>query len=164
MALLSMYFIWYTILLSWKLIIVQLEYAITLNIGQWINIKFQLDVLVFLISHNFGWSIFFFYQDVIDKTDYQVLSGEGVEEMNSVKREVMDTGIATKREFTFNTPMFGEKTFLMYIEPVFSKAGETIGVNHVAMDVTDQVLWWIIYYLTIHLNFLLFLNFENPEI
>ncbi|RLN11450.1 hypothetical protein C2845_PM09G20400 [Panicum miliaceum] len=35
--------------------------------------------------------------------------------------------------------MFGEKTFFMYIEPVFSKAGETIGVNHVAMDVTDQV-------------------------
>ncbi|CAN6200923.1 unnamed protein product [Urochloa humidicola] len=78
-------------------------------------------------------------EDVIGKTDYEILSGEDIEEMNSVKREVMATGIATKREFTFNTPMFGEKTFMVYIEPVFSKAGETIGVNHVAMDVTDQV-------------------------
>jgi signal transduction histidine kinase len=67
------------------------------------------------------------------------LSGEGIEEMNSVKREVMATGIATKREFAFNTPMFGAKTFVTYIEPVFSKGGETIGVNYVAMDITDQV-------------------------
>lgn len=80
-----------------------------------------------------------FYQDVIGKTDYEILSGEGIEEMNSVKREVMATGIATKREFAFNTPMFGAKTFVTYIEPVFSKGGETIGVNYVAMDITDQV-------------------------
>jgi hypothetical protein len=51
----------------------------------------------------------------------------------------MATGIATKREFAFNTPMFGAKTFVTYIEPVFSKGGETIGVNYVAMDITDQV-------------------------
>ncbi|CAD6336008.1 unnamed protein product [Miscanthus lutarioriparius] len=78
-------------------------------------------------------------EDVIGKTDYEILSGEGIEEMNSVKREVMATGIATKREFAFNTPMFGAKTFVTYIEPVFSKGGETIGVNYVAMDITDQV-------------------------
>jgi hypothetical protein len=59
--------------------------------------------------------------------------------MNSVKREVMATGMATKREFAFNTPMFGAKTFVTYIEPVFSKGGEAIGVNYVAMDITDQV-------------------------
>ncbi|KAG2613401.1 probable histidine kinase 1 [Panicum virgatum] len=78
-------------------------------------------------------------EDVIGKTDYEILSGEGIEEMNCVKREVMATGIATKREFAFNTPMFGAKTFVTYIEPVFSKGGETIGVNYVAMDITDQV-------------------------
>nr|CAB3471043.1 unnamed protein product [Digitaria exilis] len=78
-------------------------------------------------------------EDVIGKTDYEILSGEGIEEMNNVKREVMATGIATKREFAFNTPMFGAKTFVTYIEPVFSKGGETIGVNYVAMDITDQV-------------------------
>ncbi|CAL5049041.1 unnamed protein product [Urochloa decumbens] len=78
-------------------------------------------------------------EDVIGKTDYEIWSGEGIEEMNTVKREVMATGIATKREFVLNTPVFGAKTFVTYIEPVFSKVGETIGVNSVAMDITDQV-------------------------
>uniref|UniRef100_A0A0E0HUE6 Probable histidine kinase 1 n=1 Tax=Oryza nivara TaxID=4536 RepID=A0A0E0HUE6_ORYNI len=78
-------------------------------------------------------------EDVIGKTDYEILSGEGIEEMNNVKKEVMASGKATKREFVFNTPLFGAKTFVTYIEPVFSKSGETIGVNYVAMDITDQV-------------------------
>ncbi|KAM3297593.1 hypothetical protein ACQJBY_039486 [Aegilops geniculata] len=78
-------------------------------------------------------------EDVIGKTDHEILSGEGIDEMNNVKREVMAKGIPTKREFVFNTPLFGAKTFVTYIEPVFSKSGETIGVNYVAMDITDQV-------------------------
>uniref|UniRef100_J3MGF2 Probable histidine kinase 1 n=1 Tax=Oryza brachyantha TaxID=4533 RepID=J3MGF2_ORYBR len=78
-------------------------------------------------------------EDVIGKTDYEILSGEGIEEMNNVKKEVMASGRPTKREFVFNTPLFGAKTFVTYIEPVFSKSGETIGVNYVAMDITDQV-------------------------
>ncbi len=61
--------------------------------------------------------------------------------MNNVKKEVMASGKATKREFVFNTPLFGAKTFVTYIEPVFSKSGETIGVNYVAMDITDQVIY-----------------------
>ncbi|KAK1613443.1 hypothetical protein QYE76_037116 [Lolium multiflorum] len=77
--------------------------------------------------------------DVIGKTDYEISAGEGIDEMNNVKREVMEKGIATKREFVLNTPLFGAKTFVVYIEPVFSKSGETIGVNYVAMDITDQV-------------------------
>ncbi|VAH36857.1 unnamed protein product [Triticum turgidum subsp. durum] len=78
-------------------------------------------------------------EDVIGKTDHEILSGEGIDEMNKVKREVMAKGIPTKREFVFDTPLFGPKTFVVYIEPVFSKSGETIGVNYVAMDITDQV-------------------------
>jgi hypothetical protein len=82
----------------------------------------------------------FVFQDVIGKTDYEISAGEGIDEMNNVKREVMEKGIATKREFVLNTPLFGAKTFVVYIEPVFSKSGETIGVNYVAMDITDQVI------------------------
>ncbi|VAH50808.1 unnamed protein product [Triticum turgidum subsp. durum] len=78
-------------------------------------------------------------EDVIGKTDHEMLSGEGIDEMNKVKREVMAKGIPTKREFVFDTPLFGQKTFVVYIEPVFTKSGETIGVNYVAMDITDQV-------------------------
>ncbi|MBA0774277.1 hypothetical protein Gotri_009497, partial [Gossypium trilobum] len=44
-----------------------------------------------------------------------------------------------KREITFETELFGSKTFLIYVEPVFSKAGETIGINYMGMDITDQV-------------------------
>jgi hypothetical protein len=29
------------------------------------------------------------------------------------------------------------------VEPVFSKAGETIGINYMGMDVTDQVTFFI---------------------
>ncbi|KAI5015249.1 hypothetical protein ZWY2020_056639 [Hordeum vulgare] len=76
--------------------------------------------------------------DVIGKIDHEILSGEGIDEMNKVKREVMAKGIPIKREFLFNTPLFGPKTFVVYIKPVLSKIGETIGVNYVALDITDQ--------------------------
>ncbi|KAI5012810.1 hypothetical protein ZWY2020_025076 [Hordeum vulgare] len=78
-------------------------------------------------------------EDVIGKTDHEILSGEGIDEKNKVKREVMDKGIPIKREFLFSTPLFGPKTCVVYIEPIFSKIGETIGVNYVALDITDQV-------------------------
>ncbi|MBA0622533.1 hypothetical protein Godav_008066 [Gossypium davidsonii] len=51
----------------------------------------------------------------------------------------MDKGLPAKREITFETELFGSKTFLIYVEPVFSKAGETIGINYMGMDITDQV-------------------------
>ncbi|KAE8821519.1 ATP-dependent 6-phosphofructokinase 1 [Hordeum vulgare] len=51
-------------------------------------------------------------EDVIGKTDHEILSGEGIDEMNKVKREVMAKGIPIKREFLFNTPLFGPKTFV----------------------------------------------------
>jgi hypothetical protein len=51
----------------------------------------------------------------------------------------MEKGVAAKKEITFETELFGSKTFLIYVEPVFSKAGETIGVNYMGMEITDQV-------------------------
>lgn len=62
-----------------------------------------------------------------------------MKESEDFKREVMEKGFPAKREITFETKLFGSKTFLMYVEPVFSKAGETIGVNYIGMQVTDQV-------------------------
>ncbi|XP_042477642.1 probable histidine kinase 1 [Macadamia integrifolia] len=79
-------------------------------------------------------------QDIIGKTDLEIFSGVGVKEAQDFKREVLERGVPAKREFTFDTELFGEKTFLMYVEPVFSKAGETIGVNYMGMDLTDQVI------------------------
>lgn len=51
----------------------------------------------------------------------------------------MDRGVATKRETTFETELFRSKTFLIFVEPVFRKVEETIGVNYMGTDVIDQV-------------------------
>ncbi|KAK9273497.1 hypothetical protein L1049_018307 [Liquidambar formosana] len=79
-------------------------------------------------------------EDIIGRTDVEIFSGAGVKESQDFKREVLERGLPAKREITFDTPLFGSKTFLIYVEPVFSKAGETIGVNYMGMDVTDQVI------------------------
>ncbi|KZV31692.1 histidine kinase 5 [Dorcoceras hygrometricum] len=78
-------------------------------------------------------------EDIIGKTDVEIFSGAGVKESQDFKKEVLDRGLPAKREITFETELFGSKTFLIYVEPVFSKAGETIGVNYMGMEVTDQV-------------------------
>ncbi|KAK1290149.1 Histidine kinase 5 [Acorus calamus] len=79
-------------------------------------------------------------EDIIGKTDVEIFSGGGVKEIQEFKKEVLERGLPAKREFTFETALFGEKTFLIYVEPVFTKAGDTIGVNYMGMDVTDQVI------------------------
>lgn len=81
-----------------------------------------------------------FFQEIIGKTDVEIFDGDGVKEIQDFKREVLERGLPAKREMTFDTPLFGAKTFLIYVEPVFSKEGEKIGVNYMGMDVTDQVL------------------------
>ncbi|KAL1557412.1 histidine kinase 5-like [Salvia divinorum] len=78
-------------------------------------------------------------QDIIGKTDVEIFTGAGVKESQDFKTEVLERGLPAKREITFETELFGSKTFLIYVEPVFSKAGETIGVNYMGMEVTDQV-------------------------
>ena len=55
------------------------------------------------------------------------------------KREVLEKAKASKKEITFETELFGSKTFLIYDEPVYNKAREKIGINHMGMEVTDQV-------------------------
>ncbi|KAG9130746.1 hypothetical protein Leryth_012687 [Lithospermum erythrorhizon] len=78
-------------------------------------------------------------KDIIGKTDVEIFSGPGVKESQDFKKEVLERGLPAKREIVFETELFGSKTFLIYVEPVFSKTGETIGVNYMGMDVTDQV-------------------------
>ncbi|XP_045823633.1 histidine kinase 5-like [Trifolium pratense] len=78
-------------------------------------------------------------EDIIGKTEDEIFTGTGVKEFQDFKREVMEKGIPAKKEITYETELFGSKTFLMYVEPVFSKAGQTIGVNYLGMEITDQV-------------------------
>ncbi|KAF5956130.1 hypothetical protein HYC85_008986 [Camellia sinensis] len=79
------------------------------------------------------------FRDIIGKTDVEIFTSAGVKESQDFKREVLERGVPAKREITFETELFGSKTFLIYVEPVFSNAGDTIGVNYMGMDVTDQV-------------------------
>lgn len=88
---------------------------------------------------------FFFYQDIIGRTDVEIFTGSGVKESQDFKKEVLEKGLPAKREITFETDLFGSKTFLIYVEPVFSKAGETIGINYMGMDVTDQVTFFSVF-------------------
>lgn len=69
----------------------------------------------------------------------EIFSGSGVKESQEFKREVLYNGIPAMREITFETDLFGYKTFLIYVEPVFNKMGESIGINYMGMDITVQV-------------------------
>uniref|UniRef100_A0A1J3K529 histidine kinase n=1 Tax=Noccaea caerulescens TaxID=107243 RepID=A0A1J3K529_NOCCA len=78
-------------------------------------------------------------QDILGKTDVEIFDGGGVKESEDFKREVLEKGKPSKREITFETKLFGSKTFLIYVEPVYNKAKETIGINYMGMEVSDQV-------------------------
>ncbi|KAJ0260761.1 hypothetical protein HA466_0040180 [Hirschfeldia incana] len=77
--------------------------------------------------------------DILGKTDVEIFHGGGVKESEDFKREVLEKGKSSKREITFETDLFGSKTFLIYAEPVYNKAREKIGINYMGMEVTDQV-------------------------
>jgi hypothetical protein len=79
-------------------------------------------------------------EDVIGKTDMEILDGGGMLELVEFKKEVMRKGWPEKREFTFNTDLFGEKTFLIALEPVMNKSGQPIGLNYVSVDISEQVV------------------------
>lgn len=70
----------------------------------------------------------------------EIFSGPGVKESQDFKQEVLERRRAAKREITFETELFGLKTFLIYAEPVFNTDDEAIGVNYMGMEVTDQVI------------------------
>ncbi|KAL6279311.1 hypothetical protein ACE6H2_016192 [Prunus campanulata] len=72
-------------------------------------------------------------EHIIGRTDVDILTGVGVKESQDFK-EVLEKRLHAKREITFETPLFGSKTFLIYVEPVFTKAGETFGKNYLGMD------------------------------
>ncbi|XP_010548554.1 PREDICTED: histidine kinase 5-like [Tarenaya hassleriana] len=78
-------------------------------------------------------------EDILGKSDIEIFTGAGVKESQEFKREVLEKGLPAKREITFDTELFGLKTFLIYVEPVFNKVGETIGINYMGMEITDQV-------------------------
>ncbi|RID51126.1 hypothetical protein BRARA_H01815 [Brassica rapa] len=78
-------------------------------------------------------------EDILGKTDSEIFNGNGVKEFEGFKREVLEKGKAPKREITFDTDLFGSKTFMIFVETVYSKTGKKVGINYIGMEVTDQV-------------------------
>ncbi|KAG5390266.1 hypothetical protein IGI04_031807 [Brassica rapa subsp. trilocularis] len=78
-------------------------------------------------------------EDILGKTDSEIFNGNGVKEFEGFKREVLEKGKASKREITFDTDLFGSKTFMIFVETVYSKTGKKVGINYIGMEVTDQV-------------------------
>ncbi|KAI3858085.1 hypothetical protein MKW98_029559 [Papaver atlanticum] len=79
-------------------------------------------------------------EDIIGKTDLKIFSGSGIQESYDFKKEVMKRGRPAKQEITFGTELFRTKIFSLHAEPVFNISGDTIGVNYVGMDISDQVI------------------------
>lgn len=75
----------------------------------------------------------------------------GVAELMEFKREVIRTKVPDKQEIKFNTNMFGNKTFLVAVEPVLDINDVCVGVNCVAVDVTLQVQFSVYFFLMIRL-------------
>ncbi|CAK9224226.1 unnamed protein product [Sphagnum troendelagicum] len=77
-------------------------------------------------------------EEIIGKTDMEIYKGKGVSELTEFKHEVLRKGCPEKREIDFDTDLFGTRTFLIAVEPVFNLSGDAIGINFWAMDVTEQ--------------------------
>ncbi|CAK9874761.1 unnamed protein product [Sphagnum jensenii] len=77
-------------------------------------------------------------EEIIGKTDMEIYKGKGVSELTEFKYEVLRKGCPEKREIEFDTDLFGTRTFLIAVEPVFGLSGDAIGINFWAMDVTEQ--------------------------
>ncbi|CAB4300437.1 unnamed protein product [Prunus armeniaca] len=60
-------------------------------------------------------------EHIIGRTDVEIFTGAGVKESQDFK-EVLEKWLPAKRTITYETPLFGSKTFLIHVEPVFSKA------------------------------------------
>ncbi|KAJ7566520.1 hypothetical protein O6H91_02G106900 [Diphasiastrum complanatum] len=63
----------------------------------------------------------------------------GLKEVLEFKREVLAKKIPLTREITFQTNLFGSKTFFLALEPLVTKDEKVLGINATSMDFTDQV-------------------------
>ncbi|CAM6126831.1 unnamed protein product [Calypogeia fissa] len=77
-------------------------------------------------------------EDILGRTDIEICPGRGVEECMEMKREVIRTGRHMQREFEFQADLFGSKTFLVTVQSVFSKSGETLGINYISVDISEE--------------------------
>ncbi|KAJ0233546.1 hypothetical protein HA466_0281800 [Hirschfeldia incana] len=112
----------------------------TLRTGEGFS-SFILENSPFIMGHQdqYLWYMFIFNQLSSLKEETEIFNGNGVKEFEDFKREVLEKGKASKREITIETDLFGSKTFLIFVETVYSKSGKKTGINYIGMEVTDQM-------------------------
>jgi len=77
-------------------------------------------------------------QNIIGKTDYDLLLQEEADQLMQIKRQVMDTGEGTRK--IARTTIAGKTYHLnITVEPIRNENGESIGVTCSNVDITDLV-------------------------
>ena len=84
------------------------------------------------VSETIGLKLF---QDIIGRIDVELFTGAGVKEYQDFKREVLEKGLPAKRAITFETELFGSKTFFIYVEQVFGKQGRQFVLMYLYLNV-----------------------------
>jgi formate hydrogenlyase transcriptional activator len=76
----------------------------------------------------------YWQQDVLGKTDEEILGPRKSANLTSLKRRVLETGVAVREEVSL--PSNGKRFALdMNIEPVFGSAGDIIGITGACIDI-----------------------------
>lgn len=76
-------------------------------------------------------------EDILGRTDMEVLPSDGAAAMIAVKRQVLDNGEAKRVEIPVEEAA-GVRWHDLHIEPLRNEAGEVIGLTCASLDVTER--------------------------
>jgi PAS domain S-box-containing protein len=76
-------------------------------------------------------------EDILGRTDVEVLPSDGAAAMIAVKREVLDTGEAKRVEIPLEE-VTGVRWHDLHIEPMRNESGDVIGLTCALVDVTER--------------------------
>ena len=76
-------------------------------------------------------------EDILGRTDVEVLPSDGAAAMIAVKRQVLDNGEAKRVEIPVEEAA-GVRWHDLHIEPLRNEAGEVIGLTCASLDVTER--------------------------
>ncbi|HBB32497.1 MAG TPA: hypothetical protein DDZ80_24140 [Cyanobacteria bacterium UBA8803] len=76
-------------------------------------------------------------EDLIGKSDFELVSAEDAQRLMAIKRQVLATGVGMRQEI-FLTVGEEVRYYDLAVEPLFNSARDVIGITCAAMDITEQ--------------------------
>ncbi|RIW29041.1 helix-turn-helix domain-containing protein [Bacillus salacetis] len=76
-------------------------------------------------------------EEVIGKTDEELGIYKGIPELIGMKKLIIEKGMPMKKFIVFQQHA-GEKTYVVFGEPLMDESGEIVGAATVSMDVTEE--------------------------